>query len=634
VQALAVCDLGGGAQLFAGGEFQQAGGKNASRIARWDGNVWSSLGSGVDDAVRSLSVHDDGGGAALYVGGQFGSAGGLSANAIARWDSSGWSTLGAGLADPAIVLGITSAPSSGGPPRLLVCGDFVQAGSTATGNVAAWDGAGWQALGSSSGVHLWDSVNGVHALASYEDGGGVALYAGGHLLGAGAAATGTGLVCWDGSSWTGIPEMASLTNTAVRALAVFDPGTGPGLYVGRDRGVDMWNGNAWDPSQHIWTEGTFYDRVNALCVHDDGTGSALYVGGWFDEACVPGFFGGIFRWDGQACSRIPGIGRVNGLLSFDDGTGTALYAGCGSDSWPPSAGSVSRWDGSAWTGLGGDPGGVVYALAGFDDGSGPAVYAGGEFGVLRWDGAAWIPVGTGDVRALAVHDDGTAAGAALYATGRFDAQGSVPAASIARWDGVAWTPLGLGIETGDWHTGSALLSYDDGSGRKLWVGGSFHIAGGRPSVGIARWGEACGCTGTPYCTAKTSSTGCVPSMGSSGITNLTASQPFTLFATQVLNRKYGLLFYGTSGADSKPFLGGTLCVRSPIRRTSVQWSGGNPPPDDCSGMLSMDFKAHALSGVDPALVAGASVHAQYWYRDPADAYGSSTTDAVAFTLCP
>ena len=41
----------------------------------------------------------------------------------------------------------------------------------------------------------------------------------------------------------------------------------------------------------------------------------------------------------------------------------------------------------------------------------------------------------------------------------------------------------------------------------------------------------------------------------------------------------------------------------------------------------MDFKAFALSGVDPALVAGASVYAQYWYRDPADAYGSGTTDA-------
>jgi hypothetical protein len=323
------------------------------------------------------------------------------------------------------------------------------------------------------------------------------------------------------------------------------------------------------------------------------------------------------------------LDTVLALATFDVGSGPALIA-AGADAWT-GAGRVALWDGASWAFLGGIQPGPLHALAVFDDGSGPALHAGGRDGLLRWDGTGWVSLGGGDIRALVVHDDGTGAPPGLYAAG----------STVERWGGSTWTPLGAGVEldpspassTFD-PTARALCSFDDGSGPRLWVGGWIQAAGGRPSVGIARWGEACGCTGTPYCTAKTNSAGCVPSMGSSGITNLTASQPFTLFATQVLNNKYGLLFYGTSGADSKPFLGGTLCVRSPIRRTPVQWSGGNPPPDDCSGMFSMDFKAYALGGADPALVAGASVFAQYWYRDPADAYGSSTTDAVAFTLCP
>ncbi len=72
------------AYLYAGGYFETAGGSSANKIARWDGNAWYPLGSGVDGApsyVQVLAVSGSG----LYVGGNFTSVGGKSSHYIARW---------------------------------------------------------------------------------------------------------------------------------------------------------------------------------------------------------------------------------------------------------------------------------------------------------------------------------------------------------------------------------------------------------------------------------------------------------------------------------------------------------------------------------------------------------------------
>ncbi|MCI0539834.1 MAG: hypothetical protein L0Z50_31890, partial [Verrucomicrobiales bacterium] len=68
VNALAVS----GSDLFVGGWFTAAGGAPASRIAKWDGSVWSALGSGVGANVNALAAS----GTDLYVGGAFNTAGG------------------------------------------------------------------------------------------------------------------------------------------------------------------------------------------------------------------------------------------------------------------------------------------------------------------------------------------------------------------------------------------------------------------------------------------------------------------------------------------------------------------------------------------------------------------------------
>ncbi len=138
-----------------------------------------------------------------------------------------------------------------------------------------------------------------------------------------------------------------------------------------------------------------------------------------------------------------------------------------------------------------------------------------------------------------------------------------------------------------------------------------------------------------YGRAKTNSQGCLPSIGWSGTPSFSSATPFTIEATNVLNNKAGLLLYGY-GSSFTPFEGGTLLVAQPLRRTGAQDSGGNPPPNDCSGTFSYDFRQRMLSGADPLLVPGTTVSAQWRYRDLQDStgYGTGLTNGLRFTIAP
>jgi len=136
-----------------------------------------------------------------------------------------------------------------------------------------------------------------------------------------------------------------------------------------------------------------------------------------------------------------------------------------------------------------------------------------------------------------------------------------------------------------------------------------------------------------YCTAKLNSQGCMPQVVASGIPSTSGAAAFDVGAQSVLNNKNGILFYGLQ-TKALAFQGGTLCVQAPVKRTPLQDSGGNPPPDDCSGVYTYDFNARIQSGADPALQAGATVYCQYWSRDPASASGTGLTDGLCFEIRP
>ncbi len=136
-----------------------------------------------------------------------------------------------------------------------------------------------------------------------------------------------------------------------------------------------------------------------------------------------------------------------------------------------------------------------------------------------------------------------------------------------------------------------------------------------------------------YCEAKANSLGCTPAITWSGTPSASQPGPLDVGAVQVLNNRNGMVFYGFAPA-ALPFQGGALCVAPPLRRTPVQNSGGNPPPEDCSGVYSFDFNAWIQSGADPLLAPGVVAWAQYWSRDPSAASGTGLTDALQIPIGP
>ena len=140
-------------------------------------------------------------------------------------------------------------------------------------------------------------------------------------------------------------------------------------------------------------------------------------------------------------------------------------------------------------------------------------------------------------------------------------------------------------------------------------------------------------TPVAYCTAKVNSQGCAPAVGFSGNPSLTNLAPFTITATQLINQRNGLLFYGLAPAAGA-FYGGTKCAASPLKRIVMPSSGGNTGADDCSGGFAFDFNTRLRSGIDPALSIGVDVYAQFWYRDSASLGGVGMSNALQFRACP
>ena len=135
---------------------------------------------------------------------------------------------------------------------------------------------------------------------------------------------------------------------------------------------------------------------------------------------------------------------------------------------------------------------------------------------------------------------------------------------------------------------------------------------------------------TTYCTPKMNSQGCLPAIGSSGSPSL-ASSSLVVTASNVLNNKVGLLFWGYAQSNN-PFQGGIKCVASPTKRTPTQGSGGNPPPDDCSGAYAFTFDSAYMANKGIGL--GDTIFCQWWSRDPSAPFTTGLTNALAFTVCP
>ena len=117
--------------LYAGGNFTNAGGVLANRIASWNGTSWSALGGGANGQVQALAPAASG----VYVAGTFTDVG----KSIAWWNGSAWLPLGAGLSRTGSIPDARSLAVDDNRGIIYVAGIFDGAGGVTSPSIAAWD---------------------------------------------------------------------------------------------------------------------------------------------------------------------------------------------------------------------------------------------------------------------------------------------------------------------------------------------------------------------------------------------------------------------------------------------------------------------------------------------------------------
>jgi hypothetical protein len=257
-----------GTNVFAGGNFTGVGEPNfgspantqLNNVARWDGNSWSPLGTGVNGTVYAVAVRGDD----VYVGGNFTQAGGEPARNIAKWNSvtGQWSAFGTGADESVYALAV-----HGG--NVYAAGAFNQINLTPANFIARWNGTAWFALGSGTNGF----INAVVVNPANGE-----LYVGGGFDRAGGS-TASYVARWDGTSWS---PLGTGTNSYVNALHI----TGSDLYVGgifsRAGGETANKIARWSITNAAWSAlgtGTSGD-INAIT----SSGNDIYAGGGYGSA--------------------------------------------------------------------------------------------------------------------------------------------------------------------------------------------------------------------------------------------------------------------------------------------------------------------------------------------------------------
>lgn len=253
-------------------------------------------------------------------------------------------------------------------------------------------------------------------------------------------------------------------------------------------GIAKWNGSHWSGFGSGFSWGSFPIGF-ALAVR----GSEVFVGG----ASITNISGvatkQLARWNGSAWSDLGGINGVvyNALFKGND-----LYI-CGvfTNAGGVAVSNIVRWDGTNWFPLGsglygstnGFLGSVGYSMALDSNGD---LIVGGNFrnagevqanNVARWDGTNWHALGSGVFNGS--FSLGVNAVAVLetnvYVAGVFRSASGINATNIARWNGIQWSAM----NGGPVGTNTSLAI----AGTNIYVAGHFHSIGGVAAKHIARW---------------------------------------------------------------------------------------------------------------------------------------------------
>lgn len=347
-----------------------------------------------------------------------------------------WQNIWAGLNGPVYCMAVYNNV-------LYVGGEFNNAGGVPVNNIARWDGAKWDSVG--SGVKYMyngkSEQSWVRALCVFKG----VLYIAGYYNTAGGISA-NGLTTYNGSSWNVVDSnKGDWTNYKVgyiNSLVANDSL----LYIAHGNVVDSYTGTNWASAQmFLCIDFAICDEQIAYC-----NSIALYNGGVV-------------------------IGGSH-LDTNNVNSGTS-YPISGPDI------SLGVWDrGNSWNVL--DENDGVYSLLSDSNN----LYVGLNNTVSVYNGGTWLQLGA------SLSDNATSLckyNGWLVAAGRFEDAGTMRTNNIAEWNGNTWTPLGAGIAVDSVEENgykqlsnvSCMAAYNG----YLYVAGSFDYAGGILANNIARW---------------------------------------------------------------------------------------------------------------------------------------------------
>jgi len=339
-------------ELYAGGSFTSAGGIPANNLARWNGKVWSAVGSGTNSSVYALAVYNEKSTISfplsygkLYAGGLFTSAGGIPANRVATWDGRVWNSVGTGMNRTVYTFATVPVIEKS---LLFAGGTFTTAGGVQTNSVAFWNGEMWSPWGSGMSDVEPAAVYSLKVL------GGV-LYAGGRFSLAGGIPVGN-IARSSGVGWTNVGEGM---NAPVLALGVYSNRVLAGGEFDSADGQQVNHLAQWDGTNWLQVGSGTNGTVYAL----QTVGGALHVAGQFTT--VGGISASnIGRLTDSVWTNLAG-GTNGPVFVIFDYMGGMYVGGDFTSAGSTSANSIARWDGVTWSAVGGGVNGVVRALANY-----------------------------------------------------------------------------------------------------------------------------------------------------------------------------------------------------------------------------------------------------------------------------
>jgi hypothetical protein len=424
------------------------------------------------------------------------------------------------------------------------------------------------------------------------------------------------LMAFDGTSWTTVSATGTACGARAGAVMAWDSARGKLVVFSGQGAAGVW--------------GTF----------DTTTWEWDSAGGWVQKfpATVPDS-----RWLVGGAAYVPGVGVVfHGGNAKTVPSGSTTYLS--NETW--------AWDGTNWnlltnTGPAVQNGALVYRSANHDliyfggtaVAGGPSVATTYRYDVASntWSSIATATLPTSDVAGTTA--PGLSAPSAYYhpITGKVVIHGGQGNHGTSLASKKTWEFNGV-----DWTDVSDAASPNIRNSSAQWVAalGKAFSATGNSSNSARNWTlqHDVPITTVVYCTAGTSTNGCVPSISALGTPSLAASSGFTVSVGSVEGQKQGLIFYGISGRSAAAWgVGGTsfLCVKSPTQRTPTQASGGTAGA--CDGTLAVDWLSFISSNpgaLGNPFSVGQVVNAQGWFRDPPAVKTTNLSAGLEFTVLP